>query len=89
MICNKEPDHQLYLCVDRPHHIKFHYLHFHTSKVLFQALPAYHVTYGTASLNHPTIVSPGSLFHFQCDSSQIKACIAIIIIALSDFSVYQ
>jgi len=55
-------------------------------KVLFQALPAYHVTSATASLNHSTIlISPcASLFQFLCDSYQISACI-IILFALSDF----
>jgi hypothetical protein len=87
MIYNKEPDHhQLYLWTDKPHYIKFHYLHFHMPKVLFQALPAYHVPSATASLNHPTIlISPcASLFQFHCDSYQISACI-IIIFARSDF----
>jgi hypothetical protein len=55
-----------------------------------EALPAYHVTYATASLNHPAIlISPfASLFQFHCDSYQISACI-IIIFALSDFCFYQ
>jgi hypothetical protein len=68
-----------------------HYLHFHMSKVLFQALPAYHVTYATASLDHPTIlISPsGSLFQFHRDSYQISACIVIIIFALHDFCFYR
>jgi len=88
---NTEPDHhQLYLCADKPHHIKYHYLPFHMSKVLIQALPAYHVTYATPSLNHPIIlISPrASLFQFHCDSYQISACI-ITIFALSDFCFYQ
>jgi len=59
-------------------------------KVLIQALPTYHVTYATPSLNHPTIlISPcASLFQFHCDSYQISACI-ITIFALSDFCFYQ
>jgi len=94
MIYNTEPDHhQLYLCAGKPHHIKFHYLPFHVSKVLFQALPAYHVTYAAPSLNHPTILisSCASQFQFHCDRYQIIACIIIVFLFLSvkNFYSYQ